>query len=296
MYRARVGIGMPVYNGERYLVEAIHANLAQTYGDFVLIISDNASTDRTREICSDFAAKDKRVVYLRNAENVGAAGNYAKCFEPAACEYFRWSNADDIPEPTLVEKCLAVLESDKSTVLAYGKCRIIDENGAALEDYDDNLNLTQRRPSERFAACLEQIGLNNVVYGLMRRDALARTPLFKGFPGADLILVAELSLYGRFFEIPELLFRRRMHPDASSWDRKDVQRQMTFWDPLTKKPAFKHSRHLAGYCRAVMQAPIPPGEKAILSKLLFKMAYWRKGELLTDLRDLIRYQVGRRIG
>lgn len=291
MGMARVGMGMPVYNGERYLEEAIRANLAQTYGDFTLLISDNASTDRTEAICRDYAARDKRIRYVRNPVNVGAAANFDRCFRPLACEYFRWSNADDIPEPTLVEKCLASLEADPTAVLAYGKSRVIDAEGAVTQDYDDNLDLRQPRAADRYIACVERIGLNNVIYGLMRRDALARTALLKGYPGADIYLVAELSLYGAFREIPERLFSRRMHPQASSWKRDDTAVQMNFWDPLTKRPALGTLRALYESNKAILRAPVPPPEKARVLYYLLKKAFWSRSAMIGDVRDLIRYEV-----
>ncbi|MFT6372592.1 MAG: glycosyltransferase involved in cell wall biosynthesis, partial [Gammaproteobacteria bacterium] len=166
---AKVGIGMPVYNGEKYIEESIKSNLRQTFDDFTLIISDNASTDRTREICLDFATQDQRIHYIHNPINLGAAKNYARCFEPSDCEYFRWSNADDLIEPELVEKCLRVLEANPDTVLAYGKTKIIDESGNITEHYDDNLDLRQNSAAERFITGKQSIGLSNVLYGLMRR-------------------------------------------------------------------------------------------------------------------------------
>ena len=87
---------MPVFNGERYLESAIRSNLNQSYGNLELIISDNASTDRTEAICRDLAASDARIKVHRNDRNIGAAANYNKLFQLASGEFFRWSNADDL--------------------------------------------------------------------------------------------------------------------------------------------------------------------------------------------------------
>ena len=107
--RPKISVGMPVYNGEPYLGISIESILAQTFGDFELIISDNASTDHTEEICRDFASKDDRIIYSRNEENIGAAGNYNRLVDMASADYFRWSNADDVFAPELHERCVAVL-------------------------------------------------------------------------------------------------------------------------------------------------------------------------------------------
>lgn len=93
------------------------------------------------------------------------------------CEYFRWANADDLPEPTLVQKCVEALDERADTVLVYGKTKIVDEYGNVIDHYDDNLHLQHDRACDRFRACMAQIGLNNVMYGLIRRPALVRTGL-----------------------------------------------------------------------------------------------------------------------
>ena len=105
----RVSIALPVYNGERYLEQSIRSVLAQTFTDFELIVSDNASTDRTIEIVERFAAIDPRVVLLRNDENRGAAWNYNNAFEHATGEFFRWHARDDWFEPDLIESLVEAL-------------------------------------------------------------------------------------------------------------------------------------------------------------------------------------------
>ena len=100
---------MPVYNGEEYIALAIRAVLDQTFSDFELIISDNASEDRTEDICREFASLDSRIRYYRNSENIGTAGNNNRLLELARGEFFRWSNADDLFAPRFHELCLKAL-------------------------------------------------------------------------------------------------------------------------------------------------------------------------------------------
>lgn len=287
-------MGMPVYNGERYLEETLRATLAQTYDDFHLVITDNASTDRTAAICQDYASTDRRIVYLRNPVNLGASRNYARCFWATDCEYFRWANADDLPAPTLVEKCVKALDADPATVLAYGKTQVIDQQGQLIEYYDDKLNLRQDRAAERFLTCLARIGLNNVMYGLMRRDALSRTSLLKGYIAADINLIAELTLYGKFQEIPEVLFSRRMHPQASSWDRANKERQRNFWDPSKRRLVMSTWRSVYEYHKAVVRAPIPVRQKASLLRHLLLTAYWARTKLWGELLDLVQFGILKR--
>ena len=285
----KVGMGMPVYNGERYLEETLRSTLAQSYDDFSLTIADNASTDRTREICLDFASSDGRINYIRNPVNLGAAKNYAVCFEPVNCEYFRWANADDLADPVLVERCVPVLDDNPDTVLVYGKTRIIGTDGEFLENYDDNLDLRAESPRERFLECLNVLGLSNVLYGLMRREQLARTALLGNYIASDLNLIAELTLYGKFQELPETLFSRRMHPQASSWDRADQETQREFWDPSKPRFFLQKWRRIFEYYKAIHRAPITAADKLALSGHMVKRTYWWGKPLAHEILDYLRF-------
>ena len=264
---------MPVYNGEPYLSDAINSILSQTMTDFELIISDNASTDRTEDICREFARQDERIRYVRNTENVGAAGNYNKVFELARAEYFRWSNADDLFEPILHEKCIAFLDNNPAAVLAYGKTKIIDEFGNVTREYEDDLDLQQKLGSDRFLDFFRRVGLTNAIYGLMRADAMRKTNLFGDgtLPAVDTRFMAELTLQGKFIEIPEVLFYRRMHAEASSSDRADTEKQQQFWKPRSGGFRMAKTRLYTSYFRSISQAPIGIGEKL---RLFFFIAKW----------------------
>ncbi len=290
----KVGMGMPVYNGETYLEETLRTTLAQTYDDFSLTIADNASTDRTREICMDFASSDSRINYIRNPVNLGAAKNYAVCFEPANCEYFRWANADDLADLTLVEKCVPILDENPDTVLVYGKTRIIGTDGEFLEDYDDKMNLRADSARDRFVECLNELGLSNILYGLMRREQLAKTALMGNYMASDLNLIAELTLYGKFYELPETLFSRRMHPEASSWDRADLETQRQFWDPSKPRLFLQKWRRVYEYYRAIYRSPAPAADKLAMSGHMLKRIYWWGQPLSQEIADYLRYGVIKR--
>ncbi len=285
----RVYSGMPVYNGERYLEESIVSNLSQTFDDFGLIIADNASTDRTAEICQDYANQDSRVVYIRNPENVGAAGNYAKCFHPSSCEYFRWSNGDDLIDPTLIAECVEVLDKHHDVVLAYGRTRLIDGDGKLIENYNDNLHLLQDNPAERFIDCRQRTGLSNVLYGLMRREQLAHTALFGNFVASDMNLIAELTLYGKYYELPDTRFSRRMHELSSSHDRTDEDLQRNFWDPSKRRLLMQLWRGHMAYYSAARRAPLSSKDRRRIYRYLTKTMYWTKGELFAELANYLRF-------
>jgi len=291
--KPRVSVGMPVYNGEPYIGLAIESILEQTFGDFELIISDNASTDQTEAICRDFAARDDRIVYSRNEENIGAARNYNRLVDMASAEYFRWSNADDLLAPVLHERCIAVLDSNPDAVLSYGKTKIIDENGNECEDYDDRLDLRDDRPSDRFIKFQDSVGLTNVIYGLMRTEAVRKTARLGNatYPAADTNFMGELVLYGKFVEIPECLFYRRMHAAASTADREDDERQTSFWGRSAPGFSLPLWRKNAAYLRAIQRAPVDFAEKRRLVLYMCRRMYWVKRELLAELL----FEVGKKM-
>ena len=268
----RISVGMPVYNGEPYLSEAIASILCQTMTDFELIISDNASTDGTEDICRRFAREDGRIRYTRNTENIGAAGNYNKVFDLAGGRYFRWANADDLFEPQLHEKCIDVLENNPSAVLAYGKTKLIDDAGRVLRNYEDNLDLRQERASDRFLDFFQRVGLTNVIYGLMRSDAMRKTNLFGDgtIPAVDTRFMAELTLQGQFVEIPQVLFYRRIHDASSSADRADNEKQQNFWKPKGFGFQLPKSRLYLSYLKSIWKAPMSFWEKLRLFLLIGK--------------------------
>src|SRR5262252_3377793 len=119
LHRPTVSVGLPVYNGERYLEESIDSILAQTYTDFELIISDNASTDRTECICRRYAAADARVRYYRNERNIGGYPNHSRVFSLARGRYFRFAAHDDVCDRQLLARCVEALELHPEAVLSY---------------------------------------------------------------------------------------------------------------------------------------------------------------------------------
>lgn len=215
--RYRVSIGLPVYNGENYLAEAINSVLAQTYTDFELIICDNGSTDRTEEICRHYADVDPRVRYHRNPKNLGASANFRRAFELATGELFRWLAHDDALAPEYLDRCVAALDRQPDAILAQPLVGIIDAKGVVKSVGDDGLQqASSPRVSERFAVLVRYPRRYWEVFALIRRDVLAKTGLLAPFTCSDVVLGFELGLLGRFALVPEPLFLNRHHPDRFS--------------------------------------------------------------------------------
>ncbi|MFZ0544108.1 MAG: glycosyltransferase family 2 protein [Candidatus Promineifilaceae bacterium] len=211
----KVSLGLPVYNGDKFVAQAIESVLNQTFTDFELIISDNCSTDHTQQICERYAAQDSRVKYHRNVENLGAAANFNCCFELSSGEYFKWVAADDLIAPEFVERCVEELDRDPSFVLCFTNVHVIDEEGELVDKYDINLNTQAADPGERFRSLTIDWHMCFDVFGLIRSDALRQTPVMGNYGHGDGVLLARLGLMGRFQKIHDYLFFSRRHPEQS---------------------------------------------------------------------------------
>jgi glycosyltransferase involved in cell wall biosynthesis len=285
-----VSIGLPVYNAERYLRIAIDSVMSQTLRDWELIICDNASTDATEAICREYAVRDPRIQYHRLPANIGAANNFRRVFELSRGRYFKWVASDDYCAPTFLERCKQVLDEHPEVVLCTSKVDIVDQDGKLIEHYPEPQALPQALASARFIASREQDSWCNAVYGLMRADALRRTAVMGNYVGSDVVLLAELSLYGCFAEVPEYLLFRRHHPAAYSYD-VNLKKMKDFYTPTRRHGTvlvFRTWRHLFEYARAVLRAPLAAGEKARLFVYILRMTWWRKGKLAGEVMAALR--------
>ncbi len=288
-----VSIGLPVYNGERYLAKALEAILSQTYQDFEVLISDNASSDRTAEICEAFVKRDTRIRYCRNGSNVGAARNFNAVFQRSQGRYFRWATADDLFPPESLERCVSALDSHPEAVLCYPKTILIDEIGKVIRPYEDNLDLRSTSAVKRFLSAMKRIGLVNVQYGLIRADALRQTSLMGNYPGGDIPLVLELALHGQFMEISDTFFYRRMHSQALS-SVSTMEGDQEFWDPKTKGRVFLRTwRHYGQYLRSTYRAPLTVIERMRLSVTILRLAVASRATLLSEIFRVLNHGYGR---
>ncbi len=278
----RVTIGLPVYNGEPYLVQAIESLLGQTYPRFELIISDNASTDGTSSICRDFERRDPRVQYSRNETNVGAAVNYNRLVDMARGEYFKWAAHDDLCAPEYLEQCVDVLDREPSVVVCYPRTRIIDEEGRDKGEYPDDLHLDSPRTHERFRDVMfREAGECNAVFGLIRTPVLRRTGLIGNYPASDMILLSELALHGNFHEVPEPLFQRRDHPETSMRANVTSGDRAAWFDPeKADRLQFTHWRWAIEYHRAIRRAGAGHGLRCY--SYLGKWMRWNRDRLARE--------------
>jgi glycosyltransferase involved in cell wall biosynthesis len=230
-------MGMPVYNGELYLEEALRSLLSQTFEDFELLISDNASTDRTNAICLDYVSTDRRIQYLRNEENVGFGRNQNRVYDLA--------------------RTIAILDADDSIVVCYTETRDIDACGNLLPRVDPDLRLDSEDLRVRFRDVIRMDHICEADFGLTRLDVLRKTRLHGDYADSDRVLLAELLMYGRFRRIPECLFLRRAHPLQSTAIAPDRQSRTVWFNPSKKgRLLFPHFRQFVEYLAVLRRAPI----------------------------------------
>jgi glycosyltransferase involved in cell wall biosynthesis len=273
-----VSVGIPVFNGEDFVGQAIKSVLDQTYPDFELLIQDNASTDATAAICRSFAERDPRIKYVRNPSNVGAINNFNLVFQRARGRYFKWAAHDDLCVPSFLERCVAILEEQPSVVLASGQTQLINDDGSPVAyDPQQQCYVTRHgapvgvidppdraaddRPASRFWDVLVRTMRTFEIFGLIRTETLRSTVLQENYYGSDKVLLAQLSLLGRFALVDEVLLLRRCHPKQSSVlstrDKGSWIQRPTKDDWLTHRLRYV----IPGYLRVVTRSPVPLEQK-----------------------------------
>lgn len=215
--KALVSIGVPVHNGARYLRGALDSLLAQEYRNFEVIISDNASSDGTAEICREYTARDPRVSYFRCSSKVEVFANFGLVLERARGAYFMWAAADDTWLPTFVGALAGELDSDPEAAVAMCATKRIREDGTVV----DHVHLTDvfQGGGERHFALAMALASGKpyhlCFYGLFRtafiRRAFPRIPMVVL---GDRLFICELALAARFRYVNEVLYIRMGHDQA----------------------------------------------------------------------------------
>ena len=284
--RPKVSIGLPVFNGENYLRDALGSILEQTFRDFEVIISDNASTDTTGEICREYAAKDPRIRYYRNSRNLGAARNFNLAFELSSGEYFKWAAHDDVIGRDFLSRCVSVLDEDPSVVACFAMTSTIDQDGNRVGTYehDNEMRFDSSNPHERFRELMEMRHWCMAVFGLIRARALRRTPLIGHYVGSDRCLLAELGLTGRIYRIQDFLFFRRHHAQSSVVKMKLPQDRLGWFDSdKAGRLCFPNWRYGLEYYRSAKKCSLSSREKRLC---YLAVAGWCAGRTRWLLRDL----------
>ncbi|MCZ7663021.1 MAG: glycosyltransferase [Thermoleophilia bacterium] len=258
--KPRVTIGLPVRNGARFLDQALASLVSQTFTDFEIVVSDNASDDETQKIVLSYARSDPRIRYYRNERDVGAARNFNRTFHLARGEYFRWAAHDDIWHDEHLARCVEALDADPRVVLAYTKVRLIDEEGAVLDPCFDPFELTSPSAAARLHRLLWDLREPHMVFGLTRSRVFAQTRLLRADQGADRLLLAELALLGPWQQVDDVLFLNRRTDSVRS------ERTRYWWDPSSRgRLMLRTIRLFVNHADAVWDTALPGSQKMFLS-------------------------------
>ncbi|HEV7609479.1 MAG TPA: glycosyltransferase [Steroidobacteraceae bacterium] len=281
---AQITIGMPVYNGAAHVRAAIDSLLAQTFRDFELLISDNGSTDATAAICEEYVRRDARVRYVRQPENRGATFNWNFVARQARSPYFKWAAGNDICPPYMLEHCLQELRAHPEFALCYGNTAQIDDSGAVFGQQESDPEILDASACTRFVRVTNELICNNAQSGLIRMSALRKTRLDREYLDGDMVLMAELALYGGFRKLEEVFLFRRLDRGSFSSLLPDAERQRmltartsTRWPPVLRR----HLDRVFTVCRA----SLPWREKRGALGYVLRSAYWDRTNIASGVRN-----------
>jgi glycosyltransferase involved in cell wall biosynthesis len=270
--KPRLSIGLPVYNGADYLAQSLEALLGQTFEDFELILSSNASTDETDDICRTYAARDPRVRVFRQSTNIGAVPNHNFVFEQATGELFKWASGDDLYARTLIARCIERLDEHPEAILAHSWTAAVDGANTLIQAHEYPLATDSPIASTRLRSML--FGGDDLpgairaddFYGVIRSDVLRQVKPLDSYYHSDQTFMAELALHGPFQQVPEWLYFRRHHPGRAHQAMPTMRAWCANLDPKRASRLRHPSVRLAGeyvwaYYDSVRRAPLTPGER-----------------------------------
>jgi glycosyltransferase involved in cell wall biosynthesis len=261
----RLTLGLPVYNGERFLAQSLDSLLAQTFTDFELIISDNASQDSTRAIAEAYAAADPRIRYLRHPRNLGSSFNHNLVIAEARGEFFKWVSDDDLYDPDLLRLCVEALDARPEFVGAHSWTAFIDADGVITHRPEYTLLSDVPSAVERFLSALYVQGGDDI-YAVMRTATLREVQPFGSFHLPDRTFMAELFLRGPFYNVPDHLYFRRDHPRRADRVAPGLRRRCAHLDPR-RADRWRHpvirlvGEYLLWYMISIWRSPITITER-----------------------------------
>jgi len=246
-------------------VESIEALLGQNFGDFELIISDNASTDETPDICQRYVRDDSRVRYHRQPRNIGLAGNHNFVVDEAKADLFKWASNDDLYARELLGRCVAALDEHPDVVLAHSWTAMIDESGKVTQAVRYPLASSAQRAPERFRSLLFDSGGDDDG-GVIRTAVLRRIAPKGSYHHSDRTTIAELVLYGPFCQVPDWLYFRRDHPERTERVGATVRSRCAIHDPrrtnrLRHPVARLYAEYMLAYVSMIHRAPLTAAER-----------------------------------
>ncbi|NJK38917.1 MAG: glycosyltransferase family 2 protein [Oscillatoriales cyanobacterium RM2_1_1] len=287
----KIVLGLPVYNGENYLRNALDSILSQTLQNFQIIISDNASIDATGAIAREYADRDPRILYYRQPRNIGASRNFNFVFQPGDAPYFKWAAHDDVLEPDYLRSCVELLDQDQNLVMAHSASLKINAKGEKIGTYDADLKLSDNSARARFWRIIWADHFTEI-FGVMRSDVVATTKLYGSYIGSDRNLLAELLLWGDLGYVKQHLFCRRKHSASYMDSLKNNRDRLKWFDPDVQIPNM-----LVGYVKlneylsSIARAPLSAAEKLDCLNVLIEWSARRGIESISGNKDQYRHKL-----
>ena len=262
-----VSIGVPVYNGEKTIAKALDALIAQDYSNLEIIISDNASTDATQELCRKYTLKDTRVTYKRVKKNHGSGWNFNNVMELSSGKYFMWAAVDDERELSFVSACVEKMEQSPDAVVCQAHTAMY------IEGREERLCVVHTNSFDKLTSSVEYyretLTQNPAmsIYGLYRLSAMHKTHMLEKFLGSDIAFVQEISIYGNIVQVPRVLFN---YYGREKWNT--IHDDYYVFTGEKKKPWWYLSFIVlfCHHCRRVALSAIPIRVKVRLWSVLFK--------------------------
>jgi len=222
--KSKISIGLPVYNGEKFIEKRLESILSQSYTNFELIISDNRSTDLTYEICKEYEKKDQRIRLIRQQNNIQAILNFNFVLNEAKNDYFVWASVDDLWDRTFLEKNIKYLENNNECVCSISK---VEKYGEDNHDFEiskkDNLITKKYKKMRNYFRPFEIFSLDGnyvqrakkfldnpsalIFYGIYRTKDLKRSIIDKPILALDWIIILNVLEFGYINVLNETLFK-----------------------------------------------------------------------------------------
>jgi glycosyltransferase involved in cell wall biosynthesis len=279
-----VSLGVPVYNREHCLRAALDSLVAQTYQNLEIIICDNASTDGTAALCAEFAARDPRIRYVRNPTNLGIIGNYRRVFALSTGDYFTWAASDDIRPPGAIQAAVDALERNPQAVMVHGPVGIRMGPRNLEARVENNIDLSSADPAVRVRLFTRNLAHNAMLYGVYRREALARATLGRHY-GQDYLVCLKLCQLGpvEYTESPLVVYRQR--PESLDTPMYPLRRinwaNLLFYRGVMRNKCWTVLLLGCHYLAADGQIPVAARIRTMSGYITeFSRRFWR--ELLTE--------------
>lgn len=256
-----VSIGIPIYNEADFIGQALDSLLSQDYPNSELIVCDNASTDKTLEICNEIAATDRRVRVSTSGMNRGSTTNFQRCLDAADGEFFMWAGGHDLWSPNMISECVASLDNHDGAIVAVPESNWID---LASQPVGERESVLDTRGMDALARVFTLLWANmHPIYGLMRTSALRATGPLVNQPGADLVLLLQMALQGDFVPASQALWSRRRTRSKETY----ADRQMRYHskDFAIRTPPFPMAQLGFAILKAVWSSGLALSDKAAFS-------------------------------